>query len=298
MLGPGGVGGLIAAVLHRAGTPVLAIAREPTAAAIEQEGIRLRSVRFGELRAMVPARTRLTEPCDALIIATKATALEPALARIETSPPLVLALLNGIEHIAALRRRFDPETVAAATIRVGSEHPQPGVVIHTSSFLRVEMAGPAALAERMAALAQTLREAGVPAQVRDSEAQVMWSKLVRLNALACTTSAHDLPLGPIRSDPALRAELIGAIEEGCAVARAEGASIEAAATLAELDEANPDHGSSMRREIAAGGTPEIDAIPGALLRAGARHGIECPVTAGLLEAIMLRAGLTPPAAAG
>ena len=56
-------------------------------------------------------------------------------------------------------------------------------------------------------------------RVLDSEAQVMWSKLVRLNALACTTSAHDKLLGEIRSTPALRAELVGAIEEACAVGR-------------------------------------------------------------------------------
>jgi ketopantoate reductase len=34
VLGPGGVGGLVAAALDRAGTPVTVVAREPTAAAI------------------------------------------------------------------------------------------------------------------------------------------------------------------------------------------------------------------------------------------------------------------------
>ena len=47
---------------------------------------------------------------------------------------------------------------------------------------------------RMQALAQTLEGAGISTRVtlpvsERSEAQVMWSKLVRLNALACTTSA-------------------------------------------------------------------------------------------------------------
>lgn len=292
VLGPGGVGGLIAAALHHAGTPVLTIARERSAARIEQQGIHLRSVRFGELRAMVSTATRLTERCDALIIATKAPALQDALRRIDAPPPLVLPLLNGVEHIGLLRSRFAPQTVAAGTIRVGAEHPEPGVVVHTSSFLAIEMAGPADIAEPMATLTQTLQDAGVPARVLGSEAQVMWSKLVRLNALACTTSAYDMPLGPIRRTPELRAELIGAIEEGCAVARAEGAAIDPTATLAELEQANPTHGSSMRRDIAAGELPEIDAIPGAVMRAGARHGIDCPVTARLLGAIMLRAGLT------
>lgn len=120
----------------------------------------------------------------------------------------------------------------------------------------------------------------------------MWSKLVRLNALACTTSAYDLPLGPIRTTPELRADLIGAIEEGCAVAAAEGAHIPASDPLGELTAAHDTLGSSMRRDIAAGREPELDAIPGAVLRAGARHGIECPTIVRLVGLISSRSGAT------
>ena len=71
----------------------------------------------------------------------------------------------------------------------------------------------------MQALADALEDAHVQARVRESEAQVMWSKLVRLNALACTTSAYDKLLGEIRSTPALRADLQGAIAEAVRGAR-------------------------------------------------------------------------------
>ena len=36
---------------------------------------------------------------DALIVATKATGLEAGLERIATRPPLVLPLLNGLDHL-------------------------------------------------------------------------------------------------------------------------------------------------------------------------------------------------------
>ena len=142
----------------------------------------------------------------------------------------------------------------------------------------------------MQELAQMLTDAGIPARVQDSEPQVLWSKLVRLNALACTTSAFDRLLGEIRSTPELRAELVGAIEEGCAVALAEGACIEVADPLGELTQAHATLGSSMQRDIAAGRTPELDAIPGAVLRAGARHGISCPTIERLVAMILARAG--------
>ncbi len=290
VLGPGGVGGLLAGVLTRAGTPVVVVARESTAAAISEHGLRVESVSFGEFVARPRAVARLEEPVDALIVATKASGLTAALERIATEPKLVLPLLNGLDHIAVLRERFAAGSVLAGAIRVEADRPAPGVAVHTSPFLLVDMASddPGQRAG-METLANTLKDAEVPVRVLGSEAQVMWSKLVRLNALACTTSAYDQLLGEIRSTPELRADLVGAIEEGCAVGRAEGAQdVDPATAVAELEMAHATLGSSMQRDIAAGRPPELDAIPGSLLRAAARHGLQCPTIERLVAMIAAR----------
>jgi 2-dehydropantoate 2-reductase len=290
ILGPGGVGGLLAGLLERAGTPVVVVARTSTAAVISSHGVRVDSVSFGEFVAHPRAVARLEEPVEVLIVATKASGLEDALTRIETRPKLVLPLLNGLDHLAVLRKRFGADSVLAGTIRVEADRPEPGVVVHTSPFLLVDMASEAPSARAgMEALGKTLSDAGVPVRVLDSEAQVMWSKLVRLNALACTTSAFDELLGTIRSTPKMRGYLIGAIEEGCAVGRAEGAKdVDPATAIAELEMAHATLGSSMQRDIAAHRPPELDAIPGAVLRAAARHEIPCPTIESLVEMITAR----------
>jgi 2-dehydropantoate 2-reductase len=295
VLGPGGVGGLLAGLLERSGEQVVVVAREPTAAIISEQGLHVSSISFGDFVARPQAVARLQEPVDALIVATKAAGLEPALERVAAEPQLVLPLLNGLDHLAVLRRRFEAGSVLAGTIRVEADRPQAAVVVHSSEFLLVEMAThDHAAAERMGALAHALSQAGVSVRAEwpvseRSEAQVMWSKLVRLNALACTTSAYDRLLGEIRSTPDLRADLVGAIEEGCAVALAEGASdVDPAKALDELERAHATLGSSMQRDIAAGREPELDAIPGAVLRAGARHGLACPTIEKLLALIRAR----------
>jgi 2-dehydropantoate 2-reductase len=313
VLGPGGVGGLIAGLLERAGTPVVIVAREATAEVISERGLRMDSVNFGEFVAHPRAVACLEEQVDVLIVATKASGLEAALERVTAQPKLVLPLLNGLDHLAILRERFGADAVLAGTIRVEADRPEPGVVVHTSRFLLVEMAGhePEDRSQDgprggnvdpragMEALAQLLKDAGVSVRVGESEAQVMWSKLVRLNALACTTSAFEALLGEIRSTPELRAALIGAIEEGCAVGRAEGATdVDPAIALGELELAHDTLGSSMQRDIAAGRAPELDAIPGSVLRAAARHGIECPTIERLVGMIAARAGVSVPAVAG
>jgi len=286
---------LLAGALWRSGSDVTVIAREDTAALISRQGLRVRSVLLGDFEARPRALGSTSEPFEVMIVATKAAGLAAALDRVQRAPALVLPLLNGLDHLELLRARFSPRTVLAGAIRVESDRSEPGVIVHSSPFLLVDMAArDRACGAALQALGDELERAGVPVRlgypVTDrSEAEVMWSKLVRLNALACTTSAHDKLLGEIRSTPALRAELVGAIEEACVVAQAEGASdVRVERAVEELDRAHATLGSSMQRDIAAGREPELDAIPGAVLRAAARHELGCPTIEGLVTLIEAR----------
>jgi 2-dehydropantoate 2-reductase len=295
VLGPGGVGGLLAGALWRSGSEVTVLAREQTAAVIAERGLQVRSVTMGEFHARPAAVAASDESFDVLIVATKAAGLQQALARVERAPGLVLPLLNGLDHLQVLRARFAPGTVLAGAIRVESDRAEPGVIVHSSPFLLIDMAArDRACAAPMQALGDELERAGFPVRMgypltERSEAEVMWSKLVRLNALACTTSARDKLLGEIRSDPELRAELVAAIEEACAVAQAEGASdVDAERAVGELDRAHATLGSSMQRDIAAGREPELDAIPGAVLRAAERNNLRCPTIEHLVAMIEAR----------
>ena len=292
VLGPGGVGGFLAAALARAGEPVVVVAREPTVEQINAHGIDVNSERLGSFRAQPEAIAVLEDPVPVLLVATKATTLDSALDRIRVAPGLTVPLLNGFEHMRLLRRRFGPGQVAAGVIRVESTSPTPGRVIQTSPFLRVDLAADDPLVRpRLDPVAGMLRRAGIPTQLASSEAHVLWSKLVRLVALACTTSASGRTIGFIRSDPDWRRTLDACIQEAAAVADAEGARVDPVATLAELDKAHPGLGSSMQRDISAGREPELDAIAGAVLRAATRHGIECPTLARLSRQVAERAGL-------
>jgi 2-dehydropantoate 2-reductase len=44
----------------------------------------------------------------------------------------------------------------------------------------------------------------------------------------------------------------------------------------------------MQRDVRAGRAPELDAIAGAVLRAGARHELRCPTVQWLAEQVALR----------
>ena len=288
VLGPGGVGGFVAAALARAGVATTVVAREETAAAIADGGLRVRSARLGEFAVRPAATVRLDDDVDVLVVATKAGGLQAALERVAGTPGLVVPLLNGIDHVAALRERFGQRAIAA-TIRIESERVAPGEIVQTSPAFRVELASDApAPRPRTAAFADVLRGAEIPARLGDGEAPVLWSKLARLNALACTTAAYDLPIGAIREHPRRRVDLEGAVDETVAVADAEGAGLDADATLREIWELDPAQTTSMARDVAAGREPELDAIAGAVLRHGAAHGLACPTVERLAQRIRER----------
>ena len=293
VLGPGGVGGFLAAVLARAGAEVTVVAREETAEAIARDGFRVTSVRVGDFDQRVANAVPAAHgPSDALIVATKSIGLHASLERVEgLEPRIVLPLLNGLDHLEVLRERFGQRAVAGS-IRIESTRTATGRIEQTSPFLRIDMAShDQQMQEALAELKHVLDEAQVPTRILDSEPQAMWGKLVRLNAIACATSAYDLPLGGIRDDPEKRAELEAAVREAAEVARAEGASVSAEATIGELDDAHAELRTSMQRDIAAGREPELDAIPGSVLRAAARHGLACPTIERLAALARERAAL-------
>jgi 2-dehydropantoate 2-reductase len=293
ILGPGGVGGFLAGALARVDEDVVVVAREPTAEVINRQGLEVRSVRLGDFRTHPPAVSTLEQEVETLIVTTKATTLEPALGRVVAAPRVVVPLLNGLDHMETLREKFGRDRVAAGAIRIESDRPREATIVQTSPFLRVDLASDdPELRGGLHELAGALERASVPAELGASEAQILWSKLVRLNALALTTSAYDVPVGAIRTDH--RVELESCIDEAAAVANADGARIDPRTPLQELDDAHPELGSSMQRDIAAGREPELDAIAGSVLRAADRHGLECPTIEHLVQAVARRAGLPAP----
>jgi 2-dehydropantoate 2-reductase len=284
VLGAGGVGGFLAAALTRAGHDVVVIAREQTVAAVRRDGLTIASQMLGDLHERPRAETALIGDVDALLVTVKATGLAPALLRIAGRPPLVVPQLNGLDHLAVLRERFG-DAVVPATIRIEATRVAPTTIEQTGANLLVEVAG-------APQLAAALEQAGIPSRVCDSAADMMWRKLVRLNALALTTTAFDAALGEIREDPDQRAALIAAVHETAATGAADGAYVDPLVTEAELlVHAHPELRSSMARDVQAGREPELDAIAGAVLRRAARHAVPVPTVASLTALIARRTGI-------
>ncbi|MET8824935.1 2-dehydropantoate 2-reductase [Streptomyces sp. NPDC004610] len=284
VLGPGGVGGLLAALLARAGHRVICLAGEATAQALQSTGIQLHSPHFGDFTARVETATELREPVAACLITVKQTALDASLTRI---PPaamgdaLLVPFLNGVEHPAALRARYRPDRVAPAAIRVESTRTAPGRITHGSPFAEIDLTGTGVPRPRLDALATALTAAGPATRVLDDETAALWAKMAFLAPLALLTTRYRAPIGEIRTR--YRAELTALVAETVAVSHACGGPGDPAGTIARYDTFPATTKSSMQRDAEAGRPLELDAIGGALLRAAAHHGIPAPVASRLVR---------------
>ncbi|MEU9730222.1 2-dehydropantoate 2-reductase [Streptomyces sp. NPDC048002] len=283
ILGPGGIGGLLGALLSRAGHRVVCLAGEGTAEVLRDSGLRVRSGLYGDFTARVEADTELREPVDACLIGVKQTSLDAALERIPAKvlgDALLVPFLNGVEHPAVLREQYRADLVAPGVIRVESTRVAPGVIEHGSPFAEVDLAGDTVDRGRLDALAEALGAAGPVTRVVADETAALWAKMSFLAPFALLTTRHALPLGEVRTR--YREELTALVEETAAVSRACGGPADPAQALARYDAFPATTRSSMQRDAEAGRPLELDAIGGALLRAADRHAVPVPVTSRLV----------------
>ncbi|GAC1684758.1 MAG: ketopantoate reductase family protein [Terriglobales bacterium] len=283
VLGAGAVGGLVGGLLASSGEVVEFIVR-PDSVDTYPRRVSVRTP-SDEFIGSIEAVSKLTHQVDFLWIATKATQLEQALGAITVgvAPAAnVVPLLNGVDHIARLRTLFG-KAVTPATIFVESEKVAPGRIEQKSPVPKMSIAGSG---EKLEVLATLLRQRGCECRLVSDEVTMLWQKLCFLTPFALTTSAADKTCGEILADPKWSESLLKVIKETCAVAVAEGALVSEEAVVATFRAAPYVMRSSMQKDVAAGRTPELDAIAGPIIREAGKHNISsttCENLVGIVE---------------
>jgi len=281
ILGAGAIGGLVGAKLAALGEDVIVIVRPDRLAGYPDRLTLERPA--GTMTAPASAVAKLTAPVDVLWIATKTFQLASALEAVAVTPRMVIPLLNGTEHMNFLRERFGAKHVFAGTIAIEAERAAPGHFVQRGQVARLNLIGTAEPV--LGALMTRMNDAGFSTQFIASEATLLWSKLCFLGPFALVTSASGKNKSEVFVDPLWKERVVAAVNEACAVARAEGAEVEAAKIHAFMENAPPMMRSSMQKDVEAGRPLELDAIGGAIVRAAEKHGMEVPVTRELITLI-------------
>lgn len=285
ILGPGAVGGSFAVRLSQASFRTICVGTPEHVGLMGLSGITL------EANALKPVNVRpvvveqLVQPVSLLLITVKAPYLRDALERVDpdvVADAAVVPLLNGLEHMAPIRERFDGRVAAASLSRFEAYRVGRMQIVQTTASGVVTMASNDLSAEELERAAETLRASGVEVELEEDEKRVLWRKVARLAVLSTATALSGKPVGELRTDLEWRPRMEAALAEACAIATADGVRMMPSAQWTRIVEMDPNLTTSAARDVLAGRRNEIDAIAGSVVRAGERLGVQSPVLSRLV----------------
>jgi 2-dehydropantoate 2-reductase len=251
--------------------------------AMREQGLRISGA--GELVGRVSATTDAAElpACDFGIVATKSMHTGPALeaAARALAAGAVCSVQNGIGN---------EETIAEHVARVirGTTFPagrivEPGHVhwdVKGDTTIGPFEPSPASMDE-VERLADACTRAGMPtAAVADARGP-QWRKVIFNAATNPIGALTGLTHGRVCEDEALRRLVSGLVDEGKAVAGAQGIELDADPEELIDHAARPevayDHKASMLQDVEARRETEIDYLNGGIARFGREHGVATPL---------------------
>jgi 2-dehydropantoate 2-reductase len=283
------VGGYFGARLARAGHDVAFIARGAHLEAIHERGLTIESI-LGNF-VIQPARASDNPaeigPADVVLVGVKAWQVAEAARAIRPlvgPDTLVVPLQNGVDAPYELAAELDEVNTRPHAIgglcRIVSLVAGPGVIRHAGmdpsiAFNRLDGAPD----ERVQALAEAFKTAGVTCEVPADIVAALWAKFAFIAGFGGVGAVTRVPAGVLRSLPETRGMLESAIREVVMVARARKVRLTdevVARTLAAVD-ALPEGGTaSMQRDIMAGRPSELESQTGSLVRLGREAGVNTP----------------------
>jgi 2-dehydropantoate 2-reductase len=259
--------------------------------AINAHGLRLSGA------AEVVGRVRATPDaaelplCEFGIVATKAMHTESAIAATAQAfaGGAVCSVQNGLGNEEALARHV--ERVIRGTTFPAGRVVEPGHVqwdVKGDTTIGPFEPSPASF-EEVERLAEACTRAGLPTAAVPDARGPQWRKVIFNAATNPVGALTGLTHGRVCEDPALRKLVSGLVDEGKAVAAAQGIVLDADPEELIDHAARPDvaydHKASMLQDVEARRETEIDYLNGGIVRFGREHGVPTPLNEAILALV-------------
>jgi len=298
IVGAGAIGAYIGARMARAGLDVTLFARGPHLRAMQEHGVRVRSV-DGDFQARPRIAGALQDvgPVDVVFLGVKAHSLPqvaPQLHPVLGPETTVVSTQNGVpwwffqgftgpgegirlERVdpgGVISAAIEPRRVVGSIVYFSTEIIEPGVVLHTEGN-RISLGEPdGTRSPRSRSIADALIASGLRCPVTTHIRNEIWVKIlgnVAFNPISALTRAT---LVQMVRDPEVAALVRNIMQEAVAVAARLGlelpVSIEQRMAGAEKV---GEHKTSMLQDLEARRPLELEAVVGAVVELGERLGL-------------------------
>jgi 2-dehydropantoate 2-reductase len=252
-------------------------------AAINERGLRLSGAGDVVARLRATADAGELPACDFGLVATKAMHTGAAIGATAHAfrEGSVCSVQNGVGNEEAISEHV--ERVIRGTTFPAGRLVEPGHVqwdVKGDTTIGPFEPSPAPMAE-VERLADACTRAGMPTEAVADARGPQWRKLIFNAATNPIGALTGLTHGRVCEDPALRALVSALVEEGKAVAAAQGIELDAdpeeLIDYAARPEVAYDHKASMLQDAEARRATEIDYLNGGIARYGRGHGVPTPL---------------------
>ena len=296
IIGAGGTGGAVGSHLARAGYDVTFIAR----------GRHLEAMRADGLRVLKPAGDFVIDPVqactsdefleagsrpDVIFVCLKGYAVDgmiPFIAEAAGPDTIVIPVLNIFGTGGKMQEKLPGITVTDGCIYVASEISEPGTILMKGDILRVvfglrrdQKAGSAAkVMPVLEKVRDDLCDAGIEGILSDNIERDALRKFSYVSPQGACGLYYDVPVGAVQKPGEVRDCFASLVQEISDIADAMGIGFGEDVVKINLDITEglaPDMTTSLQRDIARGGSSEIDGLIYEVPRLAARYGVSVPV---------------------
>jgi 2-dehydropantoate 2-reductase len=281
VMGAGGIGSYLGALLAKSGADVTLICRGAHLAAVREHGLRVRSA-GGEFTVSQMAASddpTLAGSAEIIIQAVKlydlgasTRALAPSLG----PRSLVVTVQNGVTAADEAGAIVGRDRVVPGLVFINAHLEAPGVVVSRGRS-QTFIIGPHDA--RIAAFQERCAAAGIDARISPDIRADLWRKFIPVAALSALACLCRQPIGPILADPALARLHRQAMEEVAGLARTKEVNLETDIVERMLALARTyqyDARVSMLEDLEAGKRLELEWLSGYVSREAARQGVPVP----------------------
>lgn len=192
-----------------------------------------------------------------------------------TQDGVALTLQNGVGNRETLVDTLGAPRVALGVTTLGANLQEPGCVVAAGEGIIS-----VGIHSGIQPLLEMLRQAGFNVEDAPDPDILLWSKLVINAAINPLTAMLRVTNGELLERPTARALMASLAREAAAVAAAQGMRLpytDPFATAEEVARRTASNRSSMLQDVLRGTPTEIDAICGAIVRAGEQNDMPAPI---------------------
>ena len=265
IIGVGGIGGLLAVLFSSKKFEVVCSNKK-----LENKKInyKLQSKFFGNKNNTIKFTNKKLKFFDIIFICVKYQNLKSVIKKIDVkSNKIIVPLLNGLKHIDILKNIYGEKVIIANIGKTVSFKDEKTLIIHNSTNRPVvTMSSENKIKSKyLQLLKNILKKVDIKVNLYNSDNFVIWTKLVRINALSTVTALYNLSLGEVKKSKKKINLLISILKETIHLAKYKGVKLNYKDIMREINSLPDNLTTSMQRDISNNNKSEIETILGGVL---------------------------------